>query len=357
MAERKIKQWITINGVHVPIYEGESKEDAAKRAISKAQENRKKDDDQKEKDIQKNKDARQRLEESNALVDEQNEIINKYGADSPEYAAFKKKAKAYIEKDKAERAQEAANKESKSSADKSEQKGGVSDKYLKKMNEETNQHYAGKSWKDTSKMIKDLDDNDGVKLTAVSPDHLTGYQIYDDPDDRMRYDFYLEHTKDGVRVKEAKISNPEPKNSFKNATAGKASDAARVKTETKSSKSKKPIDSSKYNVHNYTVWTGRTKTTTKEAMKKMSDLVEQSYSRAMKNYWGETPPAKQMKLDSPFNNIRWIRDEEYGDVRHDKALAKFTKDLRDRYTYLVNEAEKYTVWDNQKREWVKKKIK
>lgn len=31
MAERKVKQWITINGVHVPIFEGESKADAAKR--------------------------------------------------------------------------------------------------------------------------------------------------------------------------------------------------------------------------------------------------------------------------------------------------------------------------------------
>ena len=31
MAERKVKQWITINGVHVPIFEGESKADVAKR--------------------------------------------------------------------------------------------------------------------------------------------------------------------------------------------------------------------------------------------------------------------------------------------------------------------------------------
>ena len=31
MAERKVKQWITINGVHVPIFEGESKADAANR--------------------------------------------------------------------------------------------------------------------------------------------------------------------------------------------------------------------------------------------------------------------------------------------------------------------------------------
>lgn len=31
MAEREIKQWITVNGKHIPIYEGESKDDAVKR--------------------------------------------------------------------------------------------------------------------------------------------------------------------------------------------------------------------------------------------------------------------------------------------------------------------------------------
>lgn len=71
MAERKIKQWITINGVHVPIYEGESKEDAVKRSISKAKENVKANEDQKAKDIAKNKVEKDKL--NGKAVDEAKE--------------------------------------------------------------------------------------------------------------------------------------------------------------------------------------------------------------------------------------------------------------------------------------------
>lgn len=55
MADKKVKQWITINGVHVPIYEGESKDDAVKRAINRGSENAKNNEDLKEKQIAKNK--------------------------------------------------------------------------------------------------------------------------------------------------------------------------------------------------------------------------------------------------------------------------------------------------------------
>ena len=34
-AERKVKQWITVNGHHIPIFEGESKQDAVDRVIKK----------------------------------------------------------------------------------------------------------------------------------------------------------------------------------------------------------------------------------------------------------------------------------------------------------------------------------
>lgn len=34
---KEVKQWITVNGVHVPIFEGESKADAVKRAVKKTQ--------------------------------------------------------------------------------------------------------------------------------------------------------------------------------------------------------------------------------------------------------------------------------------------------------------------------------
>jgi len=35
MAQKEVKQWITVNGKHIPIFEGESKEDAVKRAVGK----------------------------------------------------------------------------------------------------------------------------------------------------------------------------------------------------------------------------------------------------------------------------------------------------------------------------------
>lgn len=55
MAEKEIKQWITINGQHVPIFEGESKQDAVNRAIAKNNE------DVKEKQIAKNKEQADKL--------------------------------------------------------------------------------------------------------------------------------------------------------------------------------------------------------------------------------------------------------------------------------------------------------
>lgn len=60
---RQIKQWITVNGVHVPIFEGESKADGVKRAIEKAKSNAKANENQKEKDIAKNKAEKDKLNE------------------------------------------------------------------------------------------------------------------------------------------------------------------------------------------------------------------------------------------------------------------------------------------------------
>ena len=35
MAEREVKGWFTLNGKHIPIFEGESKQDAVNRSIAK----------------------------------------------------------------------------------------------------------------------------------------------------------------------------------------------------------------------------------------------------------------------------------------------------------------------------------
>jgi len=52
MADREVKQWITVNGKHVPIFEGESKAAAIKRAADKQIND---DADKKEKQIAENK--------------------------------------------------------------------------------------------------------------------------------------------------------------------------------------------------------------------------------------------------------------------------------------------------------------
>lgn len=58
MANREPVDWITINGVHIPIYEGESKNDAFNRAIK---EKLKADEEKKSKEIQRNKEEADKL--------------------------------------------------------------------------------------------------------------------------------------------------------------------------------------------------------------------------------------------------------------------------------------------------------
>lgn len=41
MAEKKVTGWFTMNGKHIPIFEGESKDDAVNRAVAKANEDKK----------------------------------------------------------------------------------------------------------------------------------------------------------------------------------------------------------------------------------------------------------------------------------------------------------------------------
>ena len=57
---KEVKQWITVNGQHVPIFEGQSKQDAIDKAL-KHQKNVDKDEDKKEKQIQANKKEADRL--------------------------------------------------------------------------------------------------------------------------------------------------------------------------------------------------------------------------------------------------------------------------------------------------------
>lgn len=74
MAERKVKQWITVNGVHVPIFEGESKADAIKRSIEKQKSNVKANEDQKAKDIARNKAEKDTLNKKDTTKPKQSEV-------------------------------------------------------------------------------------------------------------------------------------------------------------------------------------------------------------------------------------------------------------------------------------------
>lgn len=63
MAERQVKQWITIDGNHVPIYEGESKQDAFNRSVAMMNENKKKVD------IERNQKEAERLNNPSKVKD------------------------------------------------------------------------------------------------------------------------------------------------------------------------------------------------------------------------------------------------------------------------------------------------
>lgn len=67
MSQKEIRDWITVNGQHVPIFEGESKEDAVSRAVAKHNE------DKKNADIKRNKEEADTLnkkaKKSNKLED------------------------------------------------------------------------------------------------------------------------------------------------------------------------------------------------------------------------------------------------------------------------------------------------
>jgi len=69
MAEKEVKQWITVNGKHVPIFEGETKSQAINRAVAKENE------EIKEKQIAKNK---EQVNESKPKLRSLNDALKDY---------------------------------------------------------------------------------------------------------------------------------------------------------------------------------------------------------------------------------------------------------------------------------------
>jgi len=73
MAERQVKDWITVNGQHIPIFEGESKDDAYNRAVAQHNE------DVKDSQIKKNKAQADKLNKDVKIKALQQEYENAKG--------------------------------------------------------------------------------------------------------------------------------------------------------------------------------------------------------------------------------------------------------------------------------------
>ena len=84
----KVKDWITVNGVHVPIYDGETKDDAAKRSIKMQQDNIKKNQKEKEKQIKDNEKEKPSNKTLNAAQKEILRQTNDYNKET--YDDFKR---------------------------------------------------------------------------------------------------------------------------------------------------------------------------------------------------------------------------------------------------------------------------
>lgn len=70
MAEREIEAWVTINGARVPIFKGESKQDAVNRHIAKSNE------DKKQSDIARNQKEAQKAQQSQQQLPKRLDLPN-----------------------------------------------------------------------------------------------------------------------------------------------------------------------------------------------------------------------------------------------------------------------------------------
>ena len=91
--------------------------------------------------------------------------------------------------------------------------------------------------------------------------------------------------------------------------------------------------------------------TYKSAMKDWAEQTEKVFERTLKNYWGNTPPEKQ--LQTAFRNLN--SEASIRDLVSNSSEAGL-KEARDaisaRQGKLLEMAKKYTKWDSSKREWV-----
>lgn len=88
MAQREIKDWITVNGKHIPIFDGESKQDAINRSIAKDNEDKKKSDiakSQAERDKLNGKDTSKKDDKDDDIDDSIKKSLDKMGISTDQY--------------------------------------------------------------------------------------------------------------------------------------------------------------------------------------------------------------------------------------------------------------------------------
>ena len=144
-----------------------------------------------------------------------------------------------------------------------------------------------------------------------------------------------------------------------NANQKQTNDTAKKDLDKKSDKSKsinpdKPVNIDDFKFTDYKNPDGQNtdkRKTYKSAMKDWSEQTEKLYERAMKNYWGDTPPEKQ--LHTAFMNLN--REASIRDLVSNSSEAGL-KEARDaiyaRQNKLIEMSKKYTKWDSSKGKWI-----
>lgn len=143
--------------------------------------------------------------------------------------------------------------------------------------------------------------------------------------------------------------------------AKKAIDDSRVgkKEDAKSKTSKayndeKPVNIDDFSFKDYKNPDGQNtsnRKTYRSAMKDWAEQTEKLYTRAIKNYGGETTPEKQLNIEfMNLNRESSIRDL-VGNSSEDE-LKRARDAIYARQKKLTEMSKKYTKWDSSKREWV-----
>ena len=136
--------------------------------------------------------------------------------------------------------------------------------------------------------------------------------------------------------------------------ANQSNDTSKKSDKSKSTNSDKPVNIDDFKFTDYRNPDGQNTTkrkTYKSAMKDWAEQTEKLYERAIKNYWGDTPPEKQ--LNTEFMNLN--REASIRDLvsnSSEDGLKEARDAIHARQSKLIEMSKKYTKWDSSKGRWV-----